>query len=48
MAQLVEAQQGTIVVESEPGRGTTLRFTLPLAGVPGPRAPAARDATLAG
>jgi len=29
--QLVEAQRGTIAVESEPGRGTTFRFTLPLA-----------------
>ena len=29
--QLVEAQRGTIRAESEPGRGTTFRFTLPLA-----------------
>jgi signal transduction histidine kinase len=29
--QLVEAQGGTIAVESEPGQGTTFRFTLPLA-----------------
>ncbi|MDP9365532.1 MAG: ATP-binding protein [Chloroflexota bacterium] len=29
--QLVEAQGGTIRAESEPGRGTTFRFTLPLA-----------------
>ena len=29
--QLVEAQRGTVAVASEPGRGTTFRFTLPLA-----------------
>jgi signal transduction histidine kinase len=31
---LVEAHGGTIAAESEPGRGTTIRFTLPLESVP--------------
>ncbi|MCC7355036.1 MAG: HAMP domain-containing protein [Anaerolineae bacterium] len=38
--QLVEAHGGSLTVESEPGRGSTFTFTLPVAGVNGEATPA--------